>query len=328
MMMMTPRALSGIRINSDNVSALVEAHQKEPLTDLRLLQILDQRLPITQQSLAWHAARDCHITASDIAAVLGQNPYCSKYQVSKRKMQQYLKLKKQMSANEPQTMAPDNPNPACKWGIDHEPEAAALYSYVTGIPLYCDDIGLLIHPSTRCVGATPDALARHQRLLIEIKTPWRRVIQPGVVPPLYYPQLQVQMEICDVDLCHFVQYTPAHCNARGMLDIIEVKRDHEWWRSVEPKLVDFWKEVIESATGEDYSNEAIDALTKTIVEGTVPAEKCKYNWAWPPSGRYDIGLHGDFIPTGKEFLAELDIQDKFKVINADAAVASAAASSC
>lgn len=311
---MNARIYEAVRLSSENICQLVQSHQNEPLSDPTLKATLHQRLPITQQSKAWHAARDCHITASDVAAVLATNPYCNKYQVCTRKMQQYLKLKRQLAGTPSAAdLGPvEKTNFACQWGIDHESEAAALYSYVTGIPLYCDDIGLLIHPTVRCVGATPDALARHQPLLIEIKAPFKRAIKHGQIPAWYYPQVQVQMEICNVDVCHFVQYSPARSNARGILDILEIKRDKEWWTQVEPKLVQFWKEVIESATGDDYSNEAIDAMTKTIVEGEPPPPEgtVKYNWRWPPDGRYTIAMHGLSIPVGAEFQRDLISQQK------------------
>lgn len=296
----------GVRIWHDNVANTVTTHQAVPLTDASTINILKNRLPITQQSKAWHAARDCHITASDVAAVLGQNKYCSRTEVILRKLKQYEKLRRRMDGK-PEEKEQDGggagmnayANVACRWGQDHEAEAAALYSYVTGTPLYCDDIGLLIHATNRCVGATPDALARDRPLLIEIKSPYRRRVVPGYVPDYYMPQVQVQMEVCDMDLCHFVQYTPATIATRGSMDIVEVKRDPEWWKSTSPQLVRFWKEVIETATGEDYSDEAIDELTRAIVEKesepTDSANPPKYAWRWPPDGRYDITATGDSV---------------------------------
>jgi hypothetical protein len=50
------------------------------------------------------------------------------------------------------------------------------------------------------------------------------------VPAYYYPQIQMQLECCDLEVCDFVQYSPyGHQSREEILMITEVKRDREWW---------------------------------------------------------------------------------------------------
>jgi hypothetical protein len=76
-----------------------------------------------------------------------------------------------------------------------------------------------------------------------LQCPKSREITPEV--PLYYiPQIQMQMEVCDLEVCDFVQYNPfGHNNRLEQLEITEVKRDRDWWQQYFPYFEQFHKEV-------------------------------------------------------------------------------------
>lgn len=76
--------------------------------------------------------------------------------------------------------------------------------------------------------------------LIEIKCPLRRTITEEV-PHHYFPQIQVQLEVCQLEVCWFVQWKPASLN-RGteQLCITKVCRDREWFARHRETLYSFY----------------------------------------------------------------------------------------
>lgn len=135
------------------------------------------------------------------------------------------------------------PMTACDYGIEQEQHAARIFTQVTGIELVEEDVGLLIHPQEEFIGATPDRLAKYFPVIIEIKCPYRAVIKHA--PPVYYiPQVQLQLEVCDLDVCFFVQYRPSDLVNVGMIDITVVERDRDWFAKWLPEFRSFWSEVL------------------------------------------------------------------------------------
>ena len=139
------------------------------------------------------------------------------------------------------------PTEAMSYGIQHEAEAAKVYEAVTGNALVDEDIGLLVHQTYPDFAASPDRVLKNAPILVEIKCPFKRKIQTNTVPTYYLPQVQIQLEVCDMDLCHFVQYIPPQFDEndtitikkRGLIDIAVVKRDRDWWQTALPILLRF-----------------------------------------------------------------------------------------
>jgi putative phage-type endonuclease len=183
---------------------------------------------IRQHTPEWYTNRACLLTASDAASALGIG-FQSRHQVFMKKTGQNKKA--------------DVMSVACRYGLEQEDNAARIYTAVTGIALVNDDIGLLRHATMPIFGASPDRLAQQYPIIIEIKSPWRRVIVPGEIPAYYIPQIQMQMEICDLDICHFVQFVPPTASTKGIMDITEIERDREWWAQNVGELEQFWNEV-------------------------------------------------------------------------------------
>jgi len=194
----------------------------------RVIQMLAREPRITQHTDDWFKQRKLRITASNIASIIGQNKYCSRRTLFKRKTGQ---------------LKPQGMNPACTYGLDHEDEAAARFSEVTGIDLVEEDIGLMIHKQYNFIGASPDFVCKYINALIEIKCPFRRTITHDC-PEHYYPQVQLQLEVCDIDLCYFVQYRPDTFTRHGILDIVKVPRDKMWFAKWLPHIQEFWNEVL------------------------------------------------------------------------------------
>jgi putative phage-type endonuclease len=185
------------------------------------------RTRIPQHSDEWHRVRGTLITGTNLASIVGTNPYCSATALFKQKTGQIA-------------IPPVN-NIACRHGTLHESEAANVYSSLMNIPLIEEDIGLVVHPSYSWLAASPDRVASYLPLLIEIKCPWKRKIIPSCIPTYYLPQIQLQMEVCDIEWCHFVQYIPPTADTYGQLDITLVQRDHEWWSKTLPVASFFYQ---------------------------------------------------------------------------------------
>lgn len=191
------------------------------------------REQFAQRSPEWFAVRRDLLTASDAASALDVKPYAS-YRGSSRA--ELLRRK----------AGPEAPfaNVFVAHGQRYEDEARERAMRALGERAF--DVGLVRHAELPWLAASPDGVTASGRL-VEIKCPLKRRIEPGVVPEHYWPQVQVQMECCDVDSTLFVQYKPAGLQAdgRAVLDIVVVERDRQWFRDQEPALRACWQEFME-----------------------------------------------------------------------------------
>jgi putative phage-type endonuclease len=93
------------------------------------------------------------------------------------------------------------------WGQKYEPLSLMLYEklYFTKV----SDFGCLPHPTLSCVAASPDGINtletsnRYGRML-EIKNIYNREIT-GIPKLEYWVQMQVQMEVCNLNECDFLE---------------------------------------------------------------------------------------------------------------------------
>lgn len=183
----------------------------------------------TQRTPEWYAVRRGLLTASDAASALDVKPYPS-YRGSARSELLHKKI----------TNAPVN-NMFVVHGQKYEDEARAWACEAMGEIVY--DVGLVRHETLDWLAASPDGVTRSGKL-VEIKCPLKRTIEPGRIPHHYYPQVQVQMEVCDVDQTIFVQYKPAMLSddSKAFLDIVVIARDRQWFREHQGELKRFWDE--------------------------------------------------------------------------------------
>jgi putative phage-type endonuclease len=100
-----------------------------------------------------------------------------------------------------------NTNSPMHWGQKYEPLSVMIYEhmYISKV----EDFGCIKHPTYNFLGASPDgiiiesATGRYGRML-EIKNPVSREIT-GVPKKEYWVQMQLQMEVCDLDECDFLE---------------------------------------------------------------------------------------------------------------------------
>ena len=77
------------------------------------------------------------------------------------------------------------------------------------------------------------------------------------------PQLQLCMEILDLEEADFIQYKPAETNwpRPEEFDVVNVKRDREWWKKYFPIMKEFWDKVV-------YYRQHLDELPKPKLKKT------------------------------------------------------------
>jgi hypothetical protein len=112
---------------------------------------------------------------------------------------------------------------AMQHGIDTEPEARDLYSFLRDVEVI--EIGLCLHDSIDA-GASPDGLVGDDGLL-EVKCPQPhtmvKYLRENRLPPEYRAQVMGQLWICEREWCDFLAYHP---KMKPLL--IRVERDEEF----------------------------------------------------------------------------------------------------
>lgn len=149
-----------------------------------------------QRSHEWYEQRSQIITASEFSKIGG----------TKKDIQRIVRKKDE---GPPQHVL-KRATGACEWGIIHEDVAIKIYEkrYKCSVK----EFGCIPHKSLR-LGASPDGIVsdegnRYGRM-VEIKCPFTRVID-GLPSKMYWEQMQIQMECCDLPMCDFFECMVTH----------------------------------------------------------------------------------------------------------------------
>lgn len=153
----------------------------EQVEHLKLMPQPEQRTP------EWYAMRDGMISASDVGTVLGENHYAQPHTVLLKKCGEDSNF--------------SGGGAAIKWGIKYENVAKQIYELRNDTTVH--EFGCIKHPTINFLGASPDGIT-HDGVMLEIKCPSSRVID-GIVPRGYYCQVQIQLEVCELDRCDFLE---------------------------------------------------------------------------------------------------------------------------
>ena len=100
-----------------------------------------------------------------------------------------------------------NTNSPLHWGQKYEPLSVMIYEHLYNSKV--EDFGCIQHPVYKFIGASPDGIiiksetGRFGRML-EIKNIVNREIN-GIPKKEYWVQMQLQMEVCDLDECDFLE---------------------------------------------------------------------------------------------------------------------------
>jgi putative phage-type endonuclease len=191
------------------------------------VQLLLEIPQTVQRSPEWFEQRNNAITASDLPTVLGENKYKTPWSL----------LLDKCSVNP----KPFVGNQATQWGTHYEDIAIEKYSFLQDTEVL--QFGLLIHPEYSWLGGSPDGITT-SGILLEVKCPVSRKIVMGEIPHHYRSQVLLNLEICNLELAHFIEFVPGKSDDDYIINIVEVKRDREWFASILPTVRLFWETVL------------------------------------------------------------------------------------
>jgi putative phage-type endonuclease len=100
-----------------------------------------------------------------------------------------------------------NVNSTFHWGQKYEPLSVKIYEYIYNTKV--EDFGCIQHSTYKFLGASPDGINVDQKSklygrMLEIKNIVNREIT-GIPKKEYWVQTQLQMEVCDLDECDFLE---------------------------------------------------------------------------------------------------------------------------
>jgi len=100
-----------------------------------------------------------------------------------------------------------NVNSTFHWGQKYEPLSVLLYEHIYNTKI--EDFGCIQHNTYKFLGASPDGINVDQKSplygrMLEIKNIVNREIT-GIPKKEYWIQTQLQMEVCDLDECDFLE---------------------------------------------------------------------------------------------------------------------------
>ena len=172
-----------IEINVLNFFNEIVLTEDEIKKNYETIKILDAAPQPEQRSPEWFAMREEMITASDMATAIEENPYQRPLDLIKKKCH----------------ITGYTPNKFTEWGVKYEPVADLIYEYKFNKKI--KEYGLLKHNTIEHIGASPDGI-NPDGIMVEIKCPFSRKIT-GIVPHYYWIQIQIQLEVCNLEWCHF-----------------------------------------------------------------------------------------------------------------------------
>jgi putative phage-type endonuclease len=177
--------------------------QGEDVLVLNKIQALREIPQPVQRTPAWYQFRWNLITASNAWKAFESQSTIN--QLIYEKCQPLKDFSKPSEEDEMKKMV--NTNTTLHWGQKYEPLSVMLYEYLYKSKV--EDFGCIQHPKYSFLGASPDGIViesetgRFGRML-EIKNIVNREIT-GIPKKEYWVQMQLQMEVCDLDECDFLE---------------------------------------------------------------------------------------------------------------------------
>ena len=164
------------------------------------LRILNNIPTHQQRTLEWYETRYGLLTASNVWKAFGTES--QQNQLIVEKCIAFEKFKEECSRYG--NLSQDNP---MVWGQKYEPISALIYEKKNNTKL--GEYGCIVHPEWKFLGASPDGInidpnSEVYGRMVEIKNIVNRNID-GIPLDAYWVQMQIQMEVCDLDECDFVE---------------------------------------------------------------------------------------------------------------------------
>jgi putative phage-type endonuclease len=183
---------------------------KQPLHDniTKQINILRNKPQPVQRTKEWYEFRHNLITASNAYKAFESQPTQNQLIYEKcQPLNQGLYIDNESEEENIKEVVMVNTNTTLHWGQKYEPLSVKIYehAFLTKI----EDFGCIQHEKYLFLGASPDGInvdvnsPRYGRML-EIKNIVNREID-GIPKKEYWIQMQLQMEVCDLDECDFLE---------------------------------------------------------------------------------------------------------------------------
>ena len=152
-----------------------------------------------QRTSEWYTFRHNLITASN-----AHKAFDSKSSINQLI---YEKCQPVKSGNQNEEIKMTNLNTPLHWGQKYEPLSVMVYEHLYNTKV--EDFGCLPHSQYSFIGASPDGIIVNQESdrfgrMLEIKNVVSREIT-GIPKKEYWVQMQLQMEVCNLDECDFLE---------------------------------------------------------------------------------------------------------------------------
>lgn len=176
-------------VDNDDITNHLDLFEiNKRMTYLKNIILPEQRTP------EWYEMRNNMITASDLYKVIGTEG-----------IRRELIIKKCIPIDPNKKMGGGD---ACKHGIKFEQIATNLYELRNKVKVL--EFGCIPHSESQFpFGASPDGICSEDNpefagRMLEIKCPYSRIIN-GIVPDMYWKQVQGQLEVCNLEFCDFLE---------------------------------------------------------------------------------------------------------------------------
>jgi putative phage-type endonuclease len=190
-----------LRVEDETVKDEDKDKEEEMETLAEKIQELRSLPQPTQRTKEWYHFRHNLITASN--AYKAFESQATKNQLIYEKCQP---IPDSNSSTEPTQMV--NVNSTFHWGQKYEPLSVMMYEDLYNTKI--EDFGCIQHKTHKFLGASPDGInvdSNNTELygrMLEIKNIVNREIT-GIPKKEYWIQTQLQMEVCDLDECDFLE---------------------------------------------------------------------------------------------------------------------------
>lgn len=180
------------------------------------------RHDVEQGSSIWLELRKKHITASDAGIICNMSPWRTRQEL----------LEEKLELREPQQT-----NSAMLRGQLLEPKARACAEEMLGTLFLPEVYSSIEHPFML---ASLDGVCIDNKMILEVKCTNKKnheLAREGKIPDYYYPQVQHQISVCDIDECHYFSFD----GSSGV--VVVVKRDDEFIKRMIDLEYEFYQEM-------------------------------------------------------------------------------------
>ena len=159
-----------------------------------------------QRSPEWYESRNNLFSASNIVKLF--NSQAQQNSIIYEKCKNYIPPvtdgSKRIILHDDRDHGPSFSTNSCAHGIAYEPLSLLIYGDKHPTREIRSDYGCVQHPIYPFIGASPDAIDISRGQLIEVKNIVNREID-GIPKPEYWVQMQIQMEVCNLPACDFLE---------------------------------------------------------------------------------------------------------------------------